>query len=687
MKLNGKHNHMKKTALFLVSVLLVLGGAAGQNGNSTGHFDWAKGYGSAVPNSLSCIKGTVTDSLGNLYILGQFRNDAEWDGERILPMTPYGPDCSPTNVLIAKISPSGEMVWKKVVHGNDGNQAQADDIKPLGDTGFAVMFYFSPHGPNLANTRYLYWLDTLYTSEYYPFNPYQYPDRRFSDVVCNAYVAFDFDGNVKEQHFLERSYVDSAGNDLMWQPYASQDSLPRLRMQYLQYVTFDVDSVGNIYICRQSVDSYGSDYQASEGTLTAVKFWADHRMVGECSLKHRPQEWYPHLLKFSPHFDTLLESRYLVQKTDSLYYTPEFYIKVNKSNLFLVLNMSFYYTSSSSSPRDNTMVFDSVNHVSIFISEKNQLKGFVTVHDLDLTPRSCLHLDDSIINHNDYFSYSWITDIDIDEDSNTIFFSGFAKRNYANNSNATNSLFLFQGTPLSINNNAFVLALDRQSYGLRSTSIFPSKAAANLQAVNNIHGNLKTKNNRIFLQAQYYGGIRIPSGNIDIGNSSSSGLALCVFDYQGHVIDGVDYGTIAIGHYPSSLALSDSTLYLVNHLKADADFGEHHVYAYGDPFVCVAKYTDASFMTPYVYTPQGGGEHVDLTENTPCTLYPNPVRDKLYVSMDEPMVEASVMTLTGIKKQIPFNGNMLDIASLQPGAYILEIVTNQHIYRHKIIKL
>lgn len=92
-------------------------------------------------------------------------------------------------------------------------------------------------------------------------------------------------------------------------------------------------------------------------------------------------------------------------------------------------------------------------------------------------------------------------------------------------------------------------------------------------------------------------------------------------------------------------------------------------------------------MTPYVYTPQEGGEHVDLTENTPCTLYPNPVRDKLYVSMDEPVVEASVMTLTGIKKQIPFNGNMLDIASLQPGVYILEIVTNQHIYRHKIIKL
>ncbi|MCQ2275146.1 MAG: hypothetical protein MJZ86_10175, partial [Bacteroidales bacterium] len=42
--------------------------------HAQGHFDWAKGYSS---NQSGClIKGSVTDSDGNLYILGQFTKDA-----------------------------------------------------------------------------------------------------------------------------------------------------------------------------------------------------------------------------------------------------------------------------------------------------------------------------------------------------------------------------------------------------------------------------------------------------------------------------------------------------------------------------------------------------------------------------------------------------------------------------------
>ena len=81
------------------------------------HFDWAKGYGSSQEGCL--IKGTVTDSDGNLYILGQFTKDATWDGQRILPIAPYGPGQNSINTLIAKISPSGEMLWKKVIHSNN----------------------------------------------------------------------------------------------------------------------------------------------------------------------------------------------------------------------------------------------------------------------------------------------------------------------------------------------------------------------------------------------------------------------------------------------------------------------------------------------------------------------------------------------------------------------------------------
>ena len=53
------------------------------------HFEWAKGYASGQEGNQ--IVGSVTDSEGNLYILGSFRNDASWDGgSHLLPMAPYG---------------------------------------------------------------------------------------------------------------------------------------------------------------------------------------------------------------------------------------------------------------------------------------------------------------------------------------------------------------------------------------------------------------------------------------------------------------------------------------------------------------------------------------------------------------------------------------------------------------------
>ena len=66
---------MKKTfAMLCFGIALALAPAA-----EAQRFEWAKGY--SPSNDKSFIKGTVTDDEGNLYILGQFRNDAAWNGE------------------------------------------------------------------------------------------------------------------------------------------------------------------------------------------------------------------------------------------------------------------------------------------------------------------------------------------------------------------------------------------------------------------------------------------------------------------------------------------------------------------------------------------------------------------------------------------------------------------------------
>ena len=183
-----------KTLLFAIFLLANIGLAQAQ------HWDWVKGYGTQSSQETGFeIIGTVTDNDGNLYFMGEFRNDSDWDGEALLPSGSYlGGDVS---VIIAKISPKGDMVWKKIVHSKVG--VHAYDIKKIGDTSFACMINFAI--PNVIYS--LFWLDTLLPggSEYLiPSELPSMPMTRFYGFDATAFVKFNFDGTVLEQHFLTK---------------------------------------------------------------------------------------------------------------------------------------------------------------------------------------------------------------------------------------------------------------------------------------------------------------------------------------------------------------------------------------------------------------------------------------------------------------------------------------------------
>ena len=665
---------MKKSIILIAAAVLCAVGAQAQR------FDWAKGYGSSMANSGCSVQGSLTDSAGNLYILGQYRFDSRWEDEYIRPPAPYF-DTEILNLLIAKITPDGTMAWKKVVQSSDNN-TYAHDIKPLGDTGFAVLFQSTI---SIPGSEYLYWLDSLHYSDYYPLNCYQYPDRRFSDVLYNAWLAFDFDGNVKEQYIIQLSGVDTGGNDIMWQPYPNRpDSLLWMVMKPMQRPSFDVDSAGNIYICRDASDRIGASthYYQPGDSLAAIKVWVNHREVGMFPVEKKP-EWVPHLLKFAPHFDTLLNSRYVIQETGNASCNIKNHLKINGDNIVLT-----YYTEPNISSTA-TLVFDSIYNLSITLSDKNLFKGFITIHDLWLEPQKIIHLEDSIINQANYLSYSWITDIKYEKDSNLFIISGYVRRNPSGSQGDINSLFMYQNHVLDLNSNAFVLILKGETLDFSSIGIFPSITHASLSI--NGHENIATQNNRIFLQGLYMTGLTLPTDTIYTDHPSHSGTALSMFDYQGHLIDGIDYNTFAIDNRPGPLTLRDSTLYLVNLLKADADFGEHHVYAAGyDPFVCIAKYVDASFMTPYVYVPptvpeDSSGVQVIQMDDA-CRVYPNPATKRLTVATEEPLVAATAISTFGTRTPVAIQGTTLDISPLPTGIYILEIVTANYQYHDKIIK-
>lgn len=623
-------------------------------------FDWVKGF-------AGLVKGSVTDADGNLYILGEFGKDATWEGHRILPITPYGPGQNTTNTLIAKISPSGEMLWEKVIHSNNSSNNLPYDIKKVSDTAFAVLVEMTLP----TSDQYTYFLDTLLPS----WSDYPSAAWGMENPRCTAFIMFDFDGNVKEQHILQLSYTDTVGNDIV----EYYDSEPWFKGSRLYNPSFDIDNDGNIYMCREAQDYLNPNLNTQVGTLKGVKIWCDRRVVGEFDIPDETQYWFPQLLKFSPHFDTLLANRYIVQKSDSLYYeTINSDTKIDAAgNVYCLRNQNMQGYSS------NTIVIDSAQGISFSLSEKNKNISYLVQLSANLDVNWKITLDDSMTFNSNTPSMTLFHDIAFDTDSNLLFLSASTSRGVDSDTINFCSVLKYLDTPLSLKNVHFFISfnLNGETPTLHSYGSIPSTFRSSGHSSSK--GNLACKKNRLFLQSYYKGGIRFPGHDIQFTNQSDQGLGLSVFDYLGNVIMGIDYAASSPNNLPGNISLQDSLLYLFGVLTSDATFGNIHLPEQGS-FAYMAKYTDTSFMIPYRNPYPLNVENVLESHSV---IYPNPVRDILFVSnMGEAIVKMSIISVHGSKKNVIPHNSTINVSDFIPGMYILEIITKENKYHHKFIK-
>ena len=652
---------MKKQVLLIALLVLTAFGARGQR------FEWAKGYGSSQEGCE--IRGSVTDADGNLYILGQFRNDASWDGQLLLPMAPYGPAPNTTNTIIAKISPDGEMLWKKVIHSNNGVNTVPFDIKKAGDTAFACMVEMSFPG----NEWYTYYLDTLLPAQSDFFGSISEQNAKYSRRT--VLIVFDFNGNVKEQHFMYLTYLDNNGNDI-----GSHNSVRTYyESSHLVNPTFDFDSDGNVYICRIANDHLNDVYATPWGTISAIKFWIDGKLIGITHVDNKPMFWFPQLLKFSPNLDTLLASRYLFQSCDSIEYTPsdsKLFINTDRNTIFFIGCLS-----QAGGNYENTIIIDSLQDIYLFTPDKAVLKGYLLNLDSELNVKNIISLDDSVITPNIPIQVPF-HDIAFDYDSNRFFLSVTSNRGIFGDTVNFYSIPLYNGIPLNVKSDAIVMAftLSDTTPELLAYGNVPSIITSSCYT-NNI-GNLACVNNRVFLQSEYYGGIRLPGNTI---RDNHFRLGLTVFDYNLNVIGGIDYNAPSNYNEEGPIALIDSVVYLMNRLATNATFGDiPFTVPSGGRYACIAKYIDTSFMTPYVAPPHTG---IAKTDTPAFLIYPNPTTGNLTIDNgSEPVVEAAVISLTGVSETVRLNGSTINTANLQPGLYILEITTTNNKYHHKFIK-
>ena len=281
-------------------------------------FEWVRTYtGQEVSNSddpTNRIIGSCVDAAGNIYFLGEFSPQAQLCGESLLPMDVI---TTPLNraVVIAKLSSSGELLWHKSIY-NGKYSCFAYALRMIGDSSIMAMVALRlpyNYGGNLYLN--LYYLDTLLAGN----DDYLMLTDSVSSNSYNAFITFDLNGNVTEQHFICVGFKDSNGNALTDRYRIGIEYPDKLSAIPLSDRNFNIDSEGNIYVVRsvhtdrmvgvRPCDTCETPYwSVDDGTIGAMVIVVDGTYKLTYPIPYSTAMWNQQILKFSPHFKRLIDA-------------------------------------------------------------------------------------------------------------------------------------------------------------------------------------------------------------------------------------------------------------------------------------------------------------------------------------------------------------------------------------------
>lgn len=316
---------------------------------------------------------------------------------------------------------------------------------------------------------------------------------------------------------------------------------------------------------------------------------------------------------------------------------------------------------------------------------KNGWKSIIVRFDTLLMVNRLVLLEDSVVDSINYMGLYYFNDIAFDKDSGLMFVTGWPCRNAWGDTLHNYSFFTFDGERTRLQLNAFVLILDEETLNLKSYGQLNSAYQSRIMQPFIPRGNLACANNRIFFQSDFSGSIRYPSQTLQTPVLSTPGMCLNMFDYKGNMIAGVDYQSYSSQNRTGPLQLHDSTLYICAQLSAGATFGDIQMPSRGVYTCVIAKYTDTSFMHPYRPPVVG----IPAADTAGVTVYPNPATDRIRVTLSggEPVVEAYVITLAGVRRRVAVADGIVDLTGVPAGILFLQLITPTRIINHKIIKL
>lgn len=624
----------RKTLTFALIALLAIAAHAQ-------HFDWVKTYTGPDLNGSETnnIVGSFVDAEGNFYFLGEFSPSATLCGIRLLPQEVVSEQYS--SVVVAKLSPSGQLMWHKAIYGPQSSYAYS--LCPMGDTAFMVMVGFMmSHNFN----SFLYYLDTLLTSSAAGY--LQSCDSTASPLT-NGFITFRLDGSVAEQHFIELGYIDSTGRPLTIGLYGQPTPAPdALESTVLSSETFTIDNDGNIYIARLTKDYkfiHNERFAIDDGTIATFKITVDGIRSHLYPIEQPSAFWNQQILKFSPHFDSLITATPILDSTWNYDPNPTY---TSIKCMSFDQNGNLYVNMSGSFIPSSPMYI--INSDNLYLTYNTQLNCL-----LKYTPELSVT---ALANFNrgteDPITFG-INKMVIDSTQNKIFVSGQAYWG-PRNINIT-----YNGDTLEINNgSAYWMCLDLNdlrliSYG-QANRFDPSESRINSTSTATAY------NNRVFMNIKYQHSVSF-ADTILATNGMPDGFALAIWDYEGHEIEIIDFNSFAYYSHGNQTHIKDSIVYFDGTIYSNADFGTIHIPSSGGSQAFIARYVDTAFLTPYTPIDTTHTDPIDtgsvritvVGDEGAFVAYPNPFRQKVTIEVQggEPLAETAWLTdLTGRRQQV-----------------------------------
>ena len=625
------------------------------------HFDWAKnfhGYGDEYTN---LPRGLVADSEGNVYHLMQVGRGGSLDGvDPFESIVNYNP-----SALLVKMSPDGQYLWHRIINiykRNNTSAINVHDLRMLGDTALMMMVDIAlPYTSGQSTVEMaLYYLDTLLTT-----SELLMPTDSISNRGVTSFITLGLDGSLKEHHFLQVTYLDSMGHPVMARQGLAGDGLAAEH--------FDVDSRGNIYVIRHTQERAfpdgGDPLYFNDGGLSGYRFMVD----GTHFLTHIPQYttgwWNQQVLKFSPHFDSLLDASYIAS------YAPWvdcFIAPWLDIHSFDIHDDDQLYITFNARIEHNGILIARSNGLYLETDSLSLVEGTDCMLRLDTALNANMLMQfDHVPLYNGGYSSVELSATCIDTATGSLFVLGSAKNDsWGHNSNPHR--FIYRGDTLNNRNSAFWLRVGINdghflSYGHLNSNLGDNQGGMGIVA----------RDNRVFAQVSYTGNLFFADSTFPTPSVSQVGLALAQWDYDGHEVAIHDFHCTGEDCMAGHILLLDTALYITgNSFSSPTTFGG---------IACgagqyIAKLVDTSMRSPFVYH-EGGSEGITTVEGSnTIVVYPNPFRQRVTIEVESGVAAAWLTDMSGRREQVRLTAEgpgrySLDLTSRPQVAYLLTLIT------------